>query len=58
MDASDSKKPSIVDIANDDSEALAVGSVEEIGAYSPRTFYRSVLFQMILFGMLVPVLCS
>ncbi|KAJ4399173.1 hypothetical protein N0V91_009630 [Didymella pomorum] len=52
MAASDTKKPSIVDTANHDPEDVAVGSVENVRAYTPRTFYRSVLFQMILFGML------
>lgn len=51
MAASDTKKPSIVDTANHDPEDVAVGLVENVRAYTPRTFYRSVLFQMILFGM-------
>ncbi|KAF3034409.1 hypothetical protein E8E12_005438 [Didymella heteroderae] len=52
MDTSDTKKPNIVDIANDSPDDLGAGSVEEVRAYTPRTFYRSVLFQMVLFGML------
>ena len=51
MDTSDMKNPSVVDTANNDPEDMGAGSVEEVRAYTPRTFYRSVLFQMILFGM-------
>jgi len=30
---------------------ISVGVHEDVSHYTPRTFYRSVLFQMILFGM-------
>ncbi|XPS99442.1 hypothetical protein M3J09_008619 [Ascochyta lentis] len=53
MDAHDTKKTDIVDARNDDGpDDLAVGSLEETRSYTPRTFFRSVLFQMVLFGML------
>ncbi|UPX15712.1 uncharacterized protein EKO05_0006152 [Ascochyta rabiei] len=52
MDALDTKKTNVVDTMNDGPDDLAVGSQEEISIYTPRTFYRSVLFQMVLFGML------
>jgi hypothetical protein len=51
MDALDMKKTDTVNTMNDGAEKVAVGSVEEVKAYTPRTFYRSVLFQMVLFGM-------
>lgn len=52
MDAHDTKKTDIVDARNDDGpDDLAVGSLEETRSYTPRTFFRSVLFQMVLFGM-------
>jgi hypothetical protein len=37
-------------IADDGTVDVAVGSMEEYRPYTLPTFYRSVLFQMIMFG--------
>lgn len=39
-------------IMDDNQVHVAVGTVEERRPYTPRTFFRSVLFQMVLFGAL------
>lgn len=52
MDAHNTKKTDIIDAMNDDGpDDLVVGSLEETRSYTPQTFFRSVLFQMVLFGM-------
>jgi hypothetical protein len=37
-------------IADDGAVDVAVGTMEECRPYTFRTFYRSILFQMIMFG--------
>jgi hypothetical protein len=36
--------------AEDGAVDVAIGAIEECHPYTSRTFYRSVLFQMVLFG--------
>ena len=44
------KKANVVENTNDGEEDFAVGSMEEVTHYTTMTLYRSVLFQMVLFG--------
>lgn len=50
IDASDLKKSVVVDTANDGSEALAIGSVEEVQAYA--------LYSTYVFGLPCDILAA
>jgi hypothetical protein len=50
MTPSQIKNTNVVDNMDDGEDDFAVGSVEDVPNYTIKTFYRSVLFQMVLFG--------
>lgn len=56
--ASHSKQNEVVETMNDGRTDFAVGSQEVVERSKVKTFYRSVLFQMILFGMCVAMLAT
>ena len=47
----ETKDAEVSDTVNESTMDVSVGVQEDVSRYTPQTFYRSVLFQMILFGM-------
>ena len=45
------KDAEVSNIGDETAMEIGVGVHEDVSHYTPKTFYRSVLFQMILFGM-------
>jgi len=45
------KDAEVSNTGNETAMDISVGVHEDVSRYTPQTFYRSVLFQMVLFGM-------